>query len=234
MKKLIVSAGGKNTRIKNYLENRFFGIPKHILPLPKYNTTLLEKIVRDALPFFSEIVITTNENNFVFIKSLFNHYANVVVIIDRITNGPLGPLFRELLEKKEVVYACAGDFFCNFSWKKFNDFHYANKKDISILVAKSEPTKDGARFILENNIVKSWERVNTTMASDRINIGCYIINPNPNILSGLESLPKAKEDDFFDFFIPKGDIAGFDPKKMGFNVNTPSNYEALCNFIEGK
>lgn len=235
MKKLIISAGGKNTRIKNYLVDRFSDIPKHILPLPKYNTTVLEKIVRDALSFFSEIVITTNENNYVFIRSLFSHYVNVSIVIDKICNGPLGPMFRELILKKETVYACAGDFFCNFSWKKFNDFHASNDSDISILIAKSMPTKDGARFIKGDiNKIQSWERVTITNTNDWINIGCYIVKPNEALIDAIEKMPFAKEDIFFDYFIPKGNISGFDPGEISFNINTPGNYEALCAYIENK
>lgn len=235
MKKLIISAGGKNTRIKEYLADHFSGIPKHILPLPNYNTTVLEKIVRDALGFFEEILITTNENNHRFIKNLFTYHRNVSVAIDQISNGPLGPMFRELIEKKDRVYACAGDFFANFSWKIFEQVHFEKSPGISILVSNSNPTKNGARFVLnhQTDLVQSWERVEKTTATDLINIGCYIVEPKEDIIESIKKMTAAKEDNFFDEFIKISKIAGYNPGGMNFNINTPENYDAVCQFIQG-
>lgn len=146
--------------------------------------------------------------------------------------GPLGPMVRALLVTKQRTFGCAGDFYCDFSWKEFEKFHDTHGLPISILVAKSVPAPDGARFHLnDDSKISRWERVAKTTKDDRINIGCYIVDPVPEVISGLQALEKHKEDSFFDVFVPKKMVAGYDPGTLGFNVNVAEVYEHLLRFL---
>ena len=66
---------------------------------------------------------------------------------------------------------------------------------------------------------------------DLINIGCYIVDPTPEVLATLKEMKMHKEDPFFDIFISKKLVAGYDPLKDGFNVNVAEVYESLLHAL---
>jgi len=230
MKTLIVSAGGNSTRIKSLLTEKFNGIPKHILPLPQ-KSTIIEEIVNNALSFFDKVVISVNDENKNFIKALIGNHDQVDVVVDSLCTGPLGPMIREVLDKNDTVYGCAGDFYCEFEWDDFISFHEGNHSSISILVSKSLAVPEGAKFIVKDGLVTDWERTSHTDDSDLINIGAYIITPNSELLSEIQTLSKHKEDNFFNTFIPNKKVFAFNPGGIGFNVNVPRVYYELCNYL---
>jgi NDP-sugar pyrophosphorylase family protein len=233
MRRLHISAGGKNTRIKDYLESNFDGIPKHILPVPG-KSTLIESIVDQATAFFDEIIIEANASNIAYIQPLFAAQDKVKVTVDSLCTGPLGPMVRAINDGSDQIFACAGDYFCDFSWEIFLNYHELLRNPISILTARSTEAPDGARFNVMNGTVSSWERVGYTSSLDLINIGCYIIDVTPRTVELLSRLPKHKEDDFFDLFIPNGMISAYDPCILGFNINTPKIYSAMCEHLHKK
>lgn len=230
MRTLIISAGGNGTRIKSLLTEKFNGIPKHILPLPQ-KSTIIEEIVTNALSFFDRVVISANDENKNFIKALIGNHEQVEIVIDSLCTGPLGPMIRELLDKRNIVYGCAGDFYCEFEWDNFNSFHKDHRSPISILVSKSLAVPEGAKFIVKDGLVTNWERISHTDDSDLINIGAYIITPDPELLTEIRTLSKHKEDNFFNTFIPNKKVFAFNPGGTGFNVNIPRVYYELCNYL---
>jgi len=238
MKKLIVIAGGECLRIADFLKKEFGKIPKHILPLPTRGMTLIESVVKDAEDFFDEIVIEANYQTAILFEAIFNGHKRVVINIDDVHSGPLGPVARKL-DSEERIYACAGDMFCEFSWNKFAKFHNAHTKPISILVASSMAVPNGARFMIRSNGELFWERVEYTQPFDLINIGAYIIDKSPETidlfddLDSLKTMIKHKEDGFFDTAIKRGCVNAYNPAIIGFNINTPLTYQGLCRYLRG-
>lgn len=228
---LIISTGGRGTRIREYVNSIEDGLPKQLLPIPTEDQTLLHAVVNNARSCFDRFVMSTNEHNASFIKPLFENDTSVEVEIDTEHTGPMGPYLRSLREKKEITFGCVGDFYCDFSWDEFINFHQSHERPISILAAKSVPTKGGARFNIENGAIVSWERVSKTFEEDNINMGAYIIDPSSDLIDQLHLLPTFKEDPFFDLFIPQGMVAGYDPGVPGFNINTPEVYRALTSHL---
>lgn len=233
MKKLLISAGGNNLRIKDLLEDDFHGIPKHILPLPGKGLTVIETIVLNARGHFDCVQVESNDNNIFFISPLFYKNLDLVrTVIDDFGSGPLGPVIRNLQQSGERTYGCAGDFYCDFRWQDFEDFHNSHDLPASILVAESVPAPGGARFNLNGNSrITSWERVEQTDQQDLINIGVYIIDPCPEVLALTAEMTHHKEDAFFDLLIAKGLLAAFNPGGLGFNINTPIIYQQLCRAL---
>lgn len=232
-KKLIISAGGKNERMKDFLLEYFDGVPKHLLLLSK-RKTIIEEITRSAQRYFEKIIISSNiENKFIF-QRIFKNSNKVAIEIDKFLTGPLGPICRELLKTKKRVYGCAGDFFCQFSWKEFDKFHNSHTKPISILIAPSFSMSDGASFTLEKDIIVSWKRVKRTKNFDLINIGAYIIDPYPQVIKIISTIEYYKEDIFFDLFVPYRLVCGYNPNKIGFNINTPETYKKLYIWLKKK
>jgi len=231
MKTLYVSAGGNNTRLKNFLKENFNNIPKHILPLPTKRLTIIETIIENASNHFDRIIIEANSQNIIFISPFFFNLLKVKTVIDNICSGPLGPIIRILQEKKERVYGCAGDYYCNFSWADFENFHNSHNMPVSILVSKSVPTPKGAKFNVNSGKIMSWERVECTSGNELINIGGYIIDPAEKILKAIREITWHKEDVFFDLLIKHGFIGAYDPGGIGFNINTPIIYKSLCHAL---
>ena len=239
MKTLIVIAGGECSRMGNFLKDEFKKIPKHLLPLPILKMTLVESVVYNGLLHFDQVIIEANYQNGIYFESIFDGNKKVVVEIDDVHSGPLGPVARRIITQ-ETVYACAGDMYCEFSWDEFEKFHNKHDRPVSILVAKSIAVPKGARFIIGNERELSWERVAYTNIHDLINIGAYIIDRNQGVLDIFDSLNKLnkiikhKEDEFFDLVIKKKLAYAYDPKIIGFNINVPLSDIGLFNYIKNK
>jgi NDP-sugar pyrophosphorylase family protein len=231
MKTLHISAGGRGERIATYIASIKPFLPKHLLPIPTAGKTILGEIIFKALQDFEEIKVWSSTETYPRICIGLERLVSAKIAVDSEMTGPLGPVIRELLTTNERTFGCAGDFYCDFSWNEFEKFHIAHGLPISILVAKSVPAPKGARFNLENGIVTSWERVTQTTQKDAINMGCYIIDPIPSIISHLKDMKEHKEDIFFDTFIPQKIVAGYDPGVLGFNVNVAEIYESLLSTL---
>lgn len=231
MKTLHVSAGGRGERIAAYISSIRPFLPKHLLPIPTEGRTILGEIIFKAHTHFEEITVWSSKETYPRIALALEDLMPVGVRVDAKMTGPLGPMVRRLLATRQRTFGCAGDFYCDFSWKEFEKFHEAHGLPISILVAKSVPAPGGARFHLNGGDITGWERVEKTTKDDRINIGCYIIDPVPEVVACLEAMKKHKEDPFFDIFIPKKLVAGYDPGLSGFNVNVAEVYEHLLHVL---
>lgn len=231
MKTLHISAGGRGERIVAYIASIRPFLPKHLLPIPKEGRTILGEIIFRAHAHFEEIVVWSSKETYPRISLALEDLMPVKVQMDAEMTGPLGPMIRNLFATKQRTFGCAGDFYCDFSWREFEKFHDSHGFPISILVAKSVSAPSGACFHLSDGLITGWERVGKTTKEDRINIGCYIIDPVSEIVSELQALKKHKEDSFFDIFVPKKLVAGYDPGVIGFNVNVAEVYEYLLHTL---
>lgn len=231
MKTLHVSAGGRGERIADYIASIAPLRPKHLLPIPTPGRTILGDIVLRGHRSFEEVAVWASKETYPSISLEIERLTTTNVLVDAKMSGPLGPMLRSLLETKARTYGCAGDFYCDFSWDEFERFHAESGKPVSILVARSVPAPKGARFHLSNGVVTTWERVNRTSKKDLINMGCYIIDATPEVLEEVARMKVHKEDQFFDTFIPKNMVSGFNPGIMGFNVNVSEVYESLLHSL---
>ncbi|MEK9201445.1 MAG: hypothetical protein AAB944_00580 [Patescibacteria group bacterium] len=231
MKTLHISAGGRGERIATYIASFRPFLPKHLLPIPTDSKTILGDITFRAQGHFEEIRIWSSKETYPQLTLTLERLVAVRVEVDTKMTGPLGPMVRNLLATKLRTFGCAGDFYCDFSWREFEKFHDAHGLPISILATKSVVAPKGARFYISNGVVVGWERVERTTEEDRINIGCYIVDPVPEIISQFQSMQNHKEDIFFDAFVPKKLVGGYDPGILGFNINTAEVYESLLRAL---
>ncbi len=231
MKTLHVSAGGRSERIAAYIFSIKPFMPKHLLPIPTEGKTILGEIVFKALGDFEEIKVWSSKETYPRISLALDRLVHVKLQVDATMTGPLGPMIRALINTRSRTFGCAGDFYCDFSWKEFEKFHDAHGLPISILVAKSVPAPGGAHFHLSDGTVTDWERVKRTTKDDLINIGCYIVDPVPEVIAAVKEMKTHKEDPFFDTFISRKLISGYDPGTNGFNVNVAEVYESLLHAL---
>jgi len=231
MKTLHVSAGGRGERIAGYIASIAPLLPKHLLPIPTAGKTILGDIVRRGHRSFEEVTVWASKESYPRIALGLDGLATTNVAIDAEMSGPLGPMLRSLLKSHARTYGCAGDFYCDFSWDDFERFHEDQKRPISILVAHSVAAPKGARFRVTDGAVSAWERVERTTRRDLINMGCYIIDPTEDVIRVVEEMKAHKEDEFFDLFIKRDLVSGFDPGVMGFNVNVSEVYESLLQSL---
>lgn len=235
MKKLHICAGGKGTRFGYSLDDEKASFPKHLLPVPG-KKSIVEKIINDGADFFDSFLVHASKTNRPFFDSLFYSQKSIPVRTDKLMTGPLGPIVRALKESGERQFGVAGDMVCEFSWSEFLSFHESHQCPVSILIAKSCTVPRGARFLREGKLITDWERVPHTVNGDFINMGGYIIDDSINQL--LESLPRHKEDLFFDLMIKEGLLAGYTPTEeegfLGFNLNNFSTYAEMCKYYSLK
>ncbi len=233
MRRLHISAGGTNTRLKDFISKNYGTLPKHLLPIPAPEGNLLGQIMRDAEMYFSRMTVWVGKHNIREFLPLVPRYQSATYVADQYMTGPLGPLVRHTLQHKVRSYGCAGDLYCKFEWGVMEQFHEQHGCPITILLAPSVPVTDAAVFdCADSGKVVDWSR-RDSHDGDLINIGAYIIDPTPEVLQMLEGLDSHKEDSFNDAAIRRGLMAGYVPGSIGFNVNTYTSYEQLLLHLEG-
>lgn len=230
---ITISAAGQATRIRDWINQAGFpeGMPKSAL-VTGAGESLLGRIVRQAMPM-GHVAIYGNYDTMRGLGEVPDLPRDVDLVVNRNITGPLGPIYLDALRTRQQSYMAAGDFWAEFSWTDFRDFHNAHDKPVSILVAPSVPAKEGAKFNVEDDgTVKSWERVDQTTGTDLINIGAYIIDgQDAEALAIVRALNSKthKEDPLNDIMIERGMLAAYALDTMAFNVNSGPIYEALVD-----
>lgn len=230
-----IAVGGKGTRIREGVETWGFppGFPKQLLPSGS-GETLLGRIVRQTMEIGHPAIYASYDNVRAIGESGDIH-PDASLLIARNSNGPLGPMVKDIMRTGQRTYSCAGDFWANFKWSEFANFHDRQDTPVSILVAPSVPTFEGARFrVGDDGIVRSWERVDHTTAEDLINIGAYIVDPEKLVMKKLRGLTWHKEDPFNDAMIAEGIMSAYVLPDTAYNVNNPQVYASLVQNTAGK
>ncbi|RWZ78921.1 MAG: hypothetical protein EOT05_04235 [Candidatus Microsaccharimonas sossegonensis] len=234
-----ISAAGQATRIRSWMHEAGFaeGTPKSALPTGA-GESLIGRITRQAMPL-GRVAIYGNYDTVRGIGEVPDLPRDIDLLVNRNVIGPLGPIYLDALRTEKQSYMAAADFWADFSWEEFRDFHNEHGKPVSILVAPSVAAKSGARFNLADDgaTVENWERVDETTEDDLINIGAYIIDgQSTDINQILRELNRTthKEDPFNDVMIAKGAMAAFIANGKAFNANNGDVYEAMREYSASK
>lgn len=229
-----ISAAGQATRIRSWMHEAGYaeGMPKSAL-LTGAGESLIGRITRQAMSL-GRVAIYGNYDTVRGIGEIADLPRDVDLLVNRNIIGPLGPIYLDALRTEKQSYMAAADFWADFSWEEFREFHNNHGKPASILVGPSVRAKSGARFnIADDGTVESWERVSETSEDDLINIGAYIIDGhNPEIHDVLRNLNRTthKEDPFNDIMIARGAMAAFVANGKAFNANNGPVYEAMREY----
>ncbi len=233
-KLITVSAAGKGERMKQDIAELGFpeDTPKPLLPAG--NETLLGRITRQAM----EIANVEVYANYDTIRPIGEHPdipKDIQLLVNRNITGPLGPLYLDLFRGRDQSMMAAGDFWANFKWSDFLAFHESQPTPVTILVAPSVPTYEGARFnVADDGTVRSWERVDRTAKTDLINIGAYIVDPEEFVMQKIRELGTHKEDPFNDTMIAGGLLSAYVLDEPAYNVNNAETYRAMIQHVRGE
>ena len=230
-KVITISAAGKGERMKSSIVELGFpeDTPKPLLPTGRQET-LVGRIARQAM----EIANVELYVNYDTIRPIGEHPdipRDIQLLVNRNIFGPLGPLYLDLFRSQDQSMMAAGDFWADFKWSEFLDFHDSQNTPVSILVAPSVPTYEGARFnVRDDGIIKNWERVERTSTTDLINIGAYIVDPEKLVLQKIREITTHKEDPFNDAMIESGLMSAYVLSEPAFNVNNAEIYRAMADY----
>lgn len=227
-KVITISAAGKGERMRQDIVDLGYPLdtPKPLL-LSGAKETLIGRIARQA----AEIASVEVYANYDTIRPIGEHPdlpQDVQLLVNRNVYGPLGPLYLDLFRSMDQSMMAAGDFWANFKWSEFLEFHDSQNTPVSILVAPSVPTYEGAKFnVADNGLVDSWERTDRTSETDLINIGAYIVDPEKLVLKKIRELATHKEDPFNDTMISGKLMSAYVLDEPAFNVNNSEIYRAM-------
>lgn len=231
--RITISAAGKATRIRDWMHEAGYaeGTPKSALPTGA-GETLLGRVVRQAMPM-GRVAVFGNYDTMRGLGEVQDLPRDIDLVVNRNIIGPLGPIYLDALRTRRQSYMAAADFWAELDWEEFRRFHNEHDRPASIVVARSVPAKEGAKFQVDTDgAVKSWERVEETKASDLINIGGYIIDGDRLDIMDLVARLNAtthKEDPFNSAAIEEGLLGAFVLDGLAFNVNNEQVYGAMVD-----
>lgn len=187
IKKAIILAGGKGTRLKPFTKN----IPKPLMPIGKF--TILEIVIRQLKHYgFKHITITVNHQA-KLIKAFFGNGKKFNVAIDYVSEkkplGTMGPL-QGVKNLPENFLVMNGDILTDLNFHKLFVNHKKNKNLFSISSYKRNELIDyGLLEINKNNNLKKF--IEKPRKIYLVSMGIYILRKNV-----LKYIPKNK---FFGF-----------------------------------
>jgi NDP-sugar pyrophosphorylase family protein len=225
---ITISAAGKGERMRQDIKELGFpeDTPKPLLPTGT-GETLIGRIARQAMEI-AHVEVYANYDTIRPIGESPDLPGDVSLLVNRNIYGPLGPLYLDIFRTQEQSLMAAGDFWANFKWGEFLDFHNKQETPVSILVAPSVPTTGGARFKVDDDgVVGAWERVDRTTSEDLINIGAYIVDPEKLVMKKIRELTTHKEDPFNDIMIAGGLMSAYVLDEPAYNVNNAEIYRAM-------
>lgn len=235
-KHITISASGKGERIKPEMDKAGFPkeMPKSLLPISN-RESLLGRIIKQSHKI-GDVIVYINYDFIRFVGESETIPQDIFLLINRNIYGPMGPIYLDLQKTKKQSYMAAGDYYADFNWNDFIEFHNSHNKPVSILTGKSIPVKDGAKFVIDkDNNVTGWERLDYTGEDDWINIGAYIIDPTDEVMDIISRITKIshKEDIFNDEMIKRGLMNTFQLNNRAYNINNLSTYYELIEYLSG-
>ena len=182
--KVIILAGGFGTRLSEYTHS----IPKPMVKIGKFPIVI--HIMNHYLNYgFDDFILATGYKNHVFKKYFKNFKKNgvafqfnfvkkkcKVTLLDTgqktLTGGRLKRASKLLGEDKNFMFTY-GDGIADINLKKLSNFHYKNKKLITVSAVRP-PARFGEIILKKNKVISFKEKPQTK--SGWINGGFFIAN----------------------------------------------------------
>lgn len=183
--KIVIMAGGKGSRLKPFTDI----LPKPLIPIK--NKTIIEFILNTFIKYsLNKFIITTNYKSEILKSYLIDKFSknSFQFIKETKPTGTIGSL--KLIKSNSSFLVSNCDVYHKIKLNRFLDFHFKNKNDISLVVAKKKIVVPyGVCEIKNSNRIISLKEKPTSNIF--INTGLYIIGNKAKNL-----IPKKK---FYDF-----------------------------------
>ena len=183
--KVVIMAGGKGSRLKPFTDI----LPKPLIPIKK--KTIIEYILNNFIKYgLKKFIITTNYKSEILKSYLIDKFSKNLFqfVKEKKPSGTVGSL--KLIKSNSSLLVSNCDVFHKIKLNKFLDFHFKNKNDISLVVAKKRNVVPyGVCEINNTNHIISLKEKPTSNII--INTGLYIIGNKT-----INLIPKNK---FYDF-----------------------------------
>ena len=213
---LAILAGGKGSRIKNYLNN----VPK---PMAKFNGIhFLQYLINiySKYPIENIYILTGYKSDIIFNKfhnKTFN-FTKIICLKEKKFMGTGGALFN-LRKKVNNFILVNGDTIFDIDLK---DFLGSNKKGKLGTVALAQNKKNINNYKLNNLTIKN----NTLLYKQKSNLmngGVYFFNKS--FLKKIENKPSSLEDDLFPNFIGNKQLIGKSYNNFFLDIGTPKYFK---------
>ncbi|MBE6623789.1 MAG: hypothetical protein E7621_06380 [Ruminococcaceae bacterium] len=238
MKKAVILAGGKGTRLSPITDN----IPKPLVPF--IGKTVIERILdklKDA--GVEDVLISTMHMSDKIKEKLGENYCGIRIkyLVEQIPLGTAGGMKfakRALsVSDCEDILVMSGDCVCDFDLKKVFEHHKNAKCDATIVTVEcDEPLEYGIVLSNKEGLIKgfnekpAWSQVNCSS----VNTGIYILNS-----SVIDDIPESFYDfskDLFPEMLKKEkNISHFKASGYWCDIGSPESYfKCLIDGLEGK
>ncbi len=183
--KVVIMAGGKGSRLKPFTDI----LPKPLIPIKK--KTIIEYILNNFIKYgLKKFIITTNYKSEILKSYLIDKFSknSFQFVKEKKPSGTIGSL--KLIKSNSTFLVSNCDVFHKIKLNNFVDFHFKNKSDISLVVAKKKNIVPYGVCEIDNKnqIVSLKEKPTSNIF---INTGLYIIGNK-----AISLIPNKK---FYDF-----------------------------------
>ena len=243
---IYLAASGYGTRMRGAMDAMGYAhVPKHLLPTgEQINQTLLGRNLRIAKASGERVLLLVNEQNR---PAIMAHpdidTDSVTTLTDQAASAPLGP-FRFVEHARQQGYAysasCAGDVYIEgFDWTAFLRHHRQSKHAMTFMVGRVAAGETSAVFDIDDGSVRAFRRLERFEEDVYRNIGVYAVDMHSpavdimrSYLSAGDSPGLARQDEIAADLIGEGFVGAYLHEGTFFNINRPTDYEALLSHTE--
>lgn len=233
--KVIISAGGKGTRISSIAND----IPKPMIkiggkPVLEHE---LENIRKQG---FTDILITIGHLGHV-IRDYFGDGSKLGIKIEYFEEkeplGTAGALYYLKDKLTEDFLLLNGDSIMDVNFNRMINFHKEHKADVTLLTHPNSHPYDSALIIADSNTHKVIQWMNKeeerTVYKNRVNAGVHIISPK--VLEGMHPGKTDLDREILKPLVSTGNVYAYDSPEYIKDMGTPERYRLVCNdFEKGK
>jgi len=225
MRQCVILVGGKGTRLGKLTKN----LPKPMIEISgkPFLIYLFDMINRFG---FDEIILLASHANSVLVNYFTNtHYknCNIKIIIEDEPLGTGGALVNAYNHLDETFFCINGDSVIDGNWLSIiADFDVSC--DAVIGLTKTEyPERFGSIVMDNNNLIKKFNEKNTSIKSELINGGVYLLRKI--IFKNLEKCNLSIEKDIFPNLVKNKKLRGKIIPGYFIDIGTPESLDVAKN-----
>lgn len=233
--KVVISAGGKGTRITSIASD----IPKPMIRIGGV-PVLEHELIGLREQGFEDIIITIGHLGTV-IKEYFGdgHQLGIHITYfeEKEPLGTAGALYYLKNDLTEDFLLLNGDSIMDVDFNRMIKFHKEHKADVTLLTHPNGHPYDSALIIADNKTgrVREWlnKEEKRTVYKNRVNAGVHIISTKI-----LEKMKQGKTDldrEILKPLVKNGNVFAYDSPEYIKDMGTPERYRIVCeDFLSGK